>query len=109
MLHNVYGRKGERIETDLILHPGEVLLDEIETRNLKKLEVALALEILPGHLSEIFKGKRNITATTALKLEQVLNISAEFWMGLQSDFDLSKARKKFKSKQKSVYKTRKAI
>jgi len=43
------------------------------------------LGIQPGNLSELFKGKRNITAVLALKLEELLGISAEFWLNLQTD------------------------
>jgi plasmid maintenance system antidote protein VapI len=43
-------------------------------------------------VSELFKGKRHINARLAVKLESVLGISAEYWIGLQSSFDLNKAR-----------------
>ncbi|WP_428330379.1 HigA family addiction module antitoxin [Mucilaginibacter sp.] len=93
MVNQVYSKNGEEIKTDFLLHPGEVLLDEIEARELKKSAVAAELQMLPGHLSELFKGKRTITALTAVKLEKVLGVSAEFWIGLQTDFDLAVARK----------------
>jgi len=73
-------------------HPGELLLEEIEYRKMVKKEVANALEILPNHLSEIFTGKRNISPTMAVKLEELLDISAEYWHGLQSFFDIQQAR-----------------
>ena len=51
------------------IHPGEILKDEIESRNLVKTQFAKDLGILPGHLSELFKGKRHISASLALKLQ----------------------------------------
>jgi HTH-type transcriptional regulator/antitoxin HigA len=50
------------------------------------------LGILPGYLNELLKGKRNINARMAVRLEKVLHISAEYWLGLQSAFDLAQAR-----------------
>ncbi|QEM06317.1 HigA family addiction module antidote protein [Mucilaginibacter rubeus] len=93
MVNQVYSKNGDELKTDFVLHPGEVLLDEIEARELKKSAVAAELDILPGHLSEMFKGKRSISAMTAVKLEKVLGVSAEFWLGLQSDYDLAQARR----------------
>lgn len=73
-------------------HPGEFLEEEIISRGLLKKDVAKALEILPTHLSEIFAGKRNISARLAIKLEKLLNVSAHYWAGLQLDYDLHIAR-----------------
>ncbi|MEI8097403.1 MAG: HigA family addiction module antitoxin [Sediminibacterium sp.] len=71
-------------------HPGEILKDEIEERQLIKIQVANKLGIQPGHLSELFKGKRNISASLALKLQDLLGITAETWLNLQNRHDLSK-------------------
>jgi addiction module HigA family antidote len=48
--------------------------------------------MLPGNLSELFKGKRNINARIAVKLEMALGVNAEYWLGLQSAYDLTIAR-----------------
>lgn len=80
-----------------VLYTGEALLDEVEARNLKKSDRQKALNILPGHLSELFSGKRHITDNTALKLEKELGISAEYWIGLQTDYDLAKARRELEA------------
>lgn len=74
-------------------HPGIFLLEEIVERGLLKKDVANELEILPHHLSEIFSGKRNISAKLAIKLEKLLGVSAAYWAGLQLDYDLQQARK----------------
>ena len=73
-------------------HPGEFLLEEIEERGLLKKDVAKELEILPHHLSEIFAGKRHVSAKIAVKLEKLLNVSAHYWAGLQLEYDLYLAR-----------------
>jgi len=87
----VFNNLGEAINVEAF-HPGEFLLEEIEHRKLLKKDVAEKLEILPQHLSEIFKGKRNISAKLAVKLERTLEISAEYWLSLQSAWDLQEAR-----------------
>ena len=89
----VFGKKGNELHSSIHFHPGEVLLEEVEERKLKKAEFANQLGLLPGHLSELFKGKRNINARLAIKLEKALGISAEYWVGLQSSYDLAQARK----------------
>ncbi len=89
---NVFDKEGNEIKTIIAFHPGEFLQEEIEERKLKKSEIAKQLGLLPGHLSELFKGKRNINARLAVRLEKVLDVSAEYWLGLQSAFDLAEAR-----------------
>jgi antitoxin HigA-1 len=101
--HAVYDHKGKVIEPIDVFHPGEVIAMEIEARNLKKMDVAKSLQITPGNLSELLKGKRNVTAITSLKLEKYFNIDAEFWLHLQMDYDLLQIRKeKKKVKSKSL-------
>lgn len=77
----------EEIEIECF-HPGETLKEEIEYRNILKKDFAKQLGILPHHLSEIFIGKRNISAKMAVKLEKLMGISAEFWYGMQTSYDL---------------------
>lgn len=82
----------ELTNTEHPLHPGYIIEMEIDARNLKKQDVAKELGILPGHLSELIKEKRNVSATLAIKLEEVFGIDAEYWLRVQSAFDLIKAR-----------------
>ncbi|HEY8781583.1 MAG TPA: HigA family addiction module antitoxin [Mucilaginibacter sp.] len=89
---NVFDKQGNELRTPVAFHPGELLLEEVEERGLKKTELAKSIGMLPGHLSELFKGKRNITARIAIKLEKALGVSAEYWLGLQSTYDLTIAR-----------------
>jgi len=88
----VFGKNGNELHSSIHFHPGEMLQEEVEERKLKKAELAGEIGILPGHLSELFKGKRNINARLAVKLEKALGISAEYWLGLQSAYDLAQAR-----------------
>lgn len=92
MMNQIFDYKGTELMSQ-VFHPGEFLLEEIEERELKKQDVASALDILPHHLSAIFKGKRNISPKLAIKLERFLGVSAEYWINLQTSFDLQEARK----------------
>jgi len=89
---NVFDKAGNQLKTTAMLHPGIFLLEEIEERGLKKSDFANDIKVLPSNLSELFSGKRNITAIIAVRLEKALGISAEYWIGLQTAFDLAKAR-----------------
>ena len=71
------------------IHPGEVLSEEF----MKPLEISAYrlskdLRIPQTRISEILKGRRRITADTALRLSKYFGNSAKFWLGLQDDFDL---------------------
>jgi antitoxin HigA-1 len=92
--HKVIGQNGKELRSAVLLHPGEVLEEELEARGLKKSVFAMELKIYPSHFSNILKGKRNINATIALKLEKSLDISAEFWMQLQAEYDLKLERQR---------------
>ena len=84
----VVNSRGKEINTDVSLHPGEVLLIELEARNIKKMKFAESLGMKPSHFSELLHGKRHVGAATAIKLEKLLNISAEYWMRIQVYYDL---------------------
>ena len=92
--YKVIGANGQELRTDVLLHPGEVLEMEILSRGLKKSRFAMDIKMYPSHMSDILKGKRNITEEIALKLESVLGISAEFWMRLQVEYNISLLRSK---------------
>ncbi|MGF1584078.1 MAG: HigA family addiction module antitoxin [Bacteroidales bacterium] len=81
-------------------HPGTVIMDEINARNISQKELAHELGVLPTFLNEILKGKRAITADFAILLEKSLGISADYWMRFQSQFDIDKARLKEKNIRK---------
>jgi len=91
MNNQVLDHNGNEIEIEAF-HPGEFLREEIEERDLLKKDVAKSLHILPHHLSEIFAGKRNISATLAIRLEKLLGVSSHYWLGMQMEYDLFIAR-----------------
>lgn len=70
-------------------HPGEMLLEEfVKPLELTQAELARRLGVSSPRLNEIIKGKRSVTPDTALRLSRVLGMSADFWLGLQQDWDL---------------------
>jgi addiction module HigA family antidote len=74
------------------VHPGEVLLEEfLKPMNLSQNRLALAIGVPPRRINEIVLGKRGITADTALRLARYFNMSPQFWMGLQMDYELDVA------------------
>jgi len=82
----------ERLET---VHPGEVLLEEfLKPMGLSQNRLAIDIGVDARRINEIVKGKRSITADTALRLWRYFGVSADFWMGLQMDYDLDVAAEK---------------
>jgi antitoxin HigA-1 len=74
-------------------HPGEVLLEEfLAPTGLSQVELARHLGIPVQRVNEIVRGKRGITAETAWLLAGAFGTSPELWLGLQSAYDLSRAR-----------------
>jgi len=74
--------------------PGEILMEEfLEPDSLSLNRLARDLDVPTGRLSQIVNGKRAITADTALRLEKYFGVSAQFWLNLQSRYDLKVARR----------------
>jgi antitoxin HigA-1 len=70
-------------------HPGEMLLEEfLKPLAISQVDFALKLGVSFPRLNEIIKKRRGVTPDTALRLGRVLGMSAEFWLGLQLDWDL---------------------
>ena len=74
------------------IHPGEILGDELEEIGLTAKKLADVIEVPPNRLYQLLAGKRNVTADTALRLAQYFGMSADFWMNLQSAYELDLAR-----------------
>ncbi|MEW6002933.1 MAG: HigA family addiction module antitoxin [Nitrospirota bacterium] len=71
------------------IHPGEVLLEEfLKPMSISQNRLALNIGVPPRRINEIVLGKRGITADTALRLGKFFGTSAEFWLGLQAQYDL---------------------
>jgi addiction module HigA family antidote len=76
------------------IHPGEILLEEfLKPLNISAYRLSKDIGIPQTRTSEIIKGKRSITADTALRLSYYFGNSAKFWLGLQNDYDLEEERK----------------
>lgn len=94
--YRVINSRGKEIQSDVVLHPGEVLADELEARSITKTEFAGRLGMKLSHFSELLHGKRHVSAATAIKLEKLLDIPAEYWMRVQVYHDLFVERNKEK-------------
>ena len=76
------------------IHPGEILLEEfLVPMDISQNALARGIAVPPRRINEIVLGKRAISADTALRLARYFCTSEQFWMGLQSDYDLEEARK----------------
>ena len=76
------------------IHPGETLREDVlKPQDMSVNRLARALAVDATRLNDIVRGRRGITADTALRLARYLGTSAEFWMGLQAEYDLRVARR----------------
>lgn len=72
-----------------IIHPGEILQEEfLSPLNLSQYRVAKDIDVPARRINEIVHGKRAISADTALRLGKYFNVSPQFWLNLQSHYDL---------------------
>lgn len=74
------------------VHPGEILRDELSELGLSARAFARALDIPVNRITQILREQRGVTADTALRLARYFGTSPEFWMDLQSDFELRRAQ-----------------
>ncbi len=82
------------------IHPGEILRDDVLVPlEMSVNQLAKALAVDAARLNEIVRGRRGITADTALRLARYLGSSPEFWLNLQKDYELRVARQ---AKQKEI-------
>ena len=88
----------EKIMTPIVngmrpIHPGEILREEfLIPFGLTPHALAIALQVPAPRIYEIVRGKRALTADTALRLSRYFGVSAEFWLGLQSDYEMAIVR-----------------
>ncbi len=71
------------------VHPGRILKRELKARGLSANKLALALRVPSGRITTILNGKRAITPETALRLSRYFGNSAQFWMNLQTRYDIT--------------------
>jgi addiction module HigA family antidote len=78
------------------IHPGEIIQEDfLKPWRMTPYRLAKGMGVTPTRVAEILKGKRGITAETALRLSRFLGCSPEFWLGLQASYDLELARQQF--------------
>ena len=76
------------------IHPGEQLAEELEALNMSAAELARKLDVPTNRVTQILNGTRSITGDTALRLAHFFGTSAQFWLNLQSLYDLRLAQEK---------------
>ena len=83
------------------VHPGEVLLAEfLEPMGISQYRLAKDIGVGPTRINLIVHGKASVTADTALRLARHFQMSAQFWLNLQSQYDLETARDRIESRLK---------
>src|SRR6266436_5778476 len=70
------------------IHPGEILADELKELQITPTELSRQIAVPPNRISQIIQSKRAITGDTALRLGHWFQTSAQFWLNLQSAYDL---------------------
>lgn len=92
------------------VHPGEILSEEfLKPMNLSQNHLALDIRVPPRRINEIVQGKRRITADTALRLAKYFNMSPQFWLGLQMDYDLDVAEDELAERLDKEVQTREVV
>ena len=76
------------------IHPGEHLAEELEVLNMSAAELARKIDVPTNRVTQILHGTRAITGDTALRLAHFFGTSAQFWLNLQSLYDLRLAQQK---------------
>jgi addiction module HigA family antidote len=80
------------------IHPGRILKRELNARNLSANKLALALRVPSGRITQTLNGKRGITAESALRLSCYFSNNPQFWMNLQTKYELAITEQKVGSK-----------
>ncbi len=86
------------------IHPGEVLKEEfLGPMGISVYRLSKETGLLQTRLSQIIRGERGISAETALKLGKFFDVPAEFWMNLQTLYDIEEAQKRYKKDIESIH------
>ncbi len=85
------------------IHPGVVLKEEfLDPFGVSAYKLSREIKISQTRISQIIKGKRRITADTALRLSEFFGNSPQFWMGIQDDYDLEEEKKNIQGELKLI-------
>ena len=71
-----------------VVHPGEILKDELEEMGVSPLTFACQIDVPLNHISQIIAGKRSVTSDTAQRFGRWFGTGSHFWLNLQSQYDL---------------------
>jgi len=89
------------------IHPGEILLEEfLKPMGITQYRLSKDINVPPRRINEIVQGKRAISANTALRLSRYFKMSAQFWMNLQSHYDIEVEADKISNKLEKEVKVR---
>ena len=81
------------------IHPGEILLEEfVQPLGVSQYRLAKDISVPPRRINEIVHGRRSITADTALRLSRYFGTSEQFWLNLQTRYDLEVTRERLKDR-----------
>lgn len=75
-----------------VVHPGEILVEELNATAVSPTDLARQIAVPPNRISQIINGKRSITGDTALRLAHWFGNTPEFWLNLQTAYDIRLAR-----------------
>jgi addiction module HigA family antidote len=78
----------------IAIHPGVHLQEELEALSMSAAELARQIEVPANRISQVLKGQRDISADTAIRLGHFFGTSAQFWLNLQSIYELRLVEKK---------------
>lgn len=85
------------------IHPGEILDEEfLKPMEITAYKLSLAIGVPQTRTSQIIKGRRRITADTALRLAKYFGTSPGFWLGLQNDYDIEEEKANIKSELEQI-------
>lgn len=88
------------------IHPGEILMEEFLTPfSISQYRLAKDIDVAPRRINEIIHGSRDICADTALRLGKYFKVSPQFWLNLQSHYDLAIESKELSAVLKNNVKT----
>ena len=73
------------------VHPGEILKDELDELGVSQATFARQIDVPPNRISQIIAGKRSVTSDTALRFGHWFGVDPQFWLDLQTQFDLAEA------------------
>ena len=73
------------------VHPGEILKDELDELGVSQSTFAREIDVPPNRISQIIAGKRSVTSDTALRFGHWFGVDPQFWLNLQTQFDLAEA------------------